>query len=264
MQLIMPPIPRYKNTRTRRRKFLLGLLLVAGWCSGQTGYEYGRAWLIGFNAGYGLPAGDWQENYNDLMVVGPRVGVKTVQNWIITLEGGFGFGGLSPNARAVIAPALTQRNQVINERGTPAEIGVYQRYATGLLSLQKIFPFWQANKNSGPIAGLGAGMVWHWLALQNTTNDIPHLNAPYSKGYDQMRQGLLLRQSLGYHYMSPNRRVNFSLSLEASQLMTSSVRKYHYATGTRAPREELSLLYALKLSWYIPIYRGAQTQEYYE
>lgn len=248
----------------RVAKNLLALLFLGSGAMAQTGYEYGRAWLIGFNAGYGLPAGDWQENYNDLMVVGPRIGLKTKGNWIWSLQGGFGFGGLSPNAQEVIAPALTERNQVINERGTPAEIGVYQRYATGLFSAQKILPLWQANKNSGLIIGAGVGMAWHWLALQNVTNDVPHLNPPYSKGYDQMRQGLLLQESIGYHYMSQNRRVNFSLSLEFSQLFTASVRQYHYATGTRAPVAEQSQLYGLKVSWYIPIYRGAPTQEYYQ
>lgn len=230
---------------------------------GQTGFEAGRAVLLGAQGSYLGASGDWSDQFTDLALVGPSVGLKSKQNWVFNLAGSFGFGNQARDVQAALGPLLTRNGQILNLNGNFAKAQVFQRMITGRLEVGKILPFWRPNRNSGPLVGLNGGMAWHWLGIQNLESDVPPLTGASQKGFDQMHQGLILGASLGYHFMSRNERINLSLRLEVAQMYTSSVRRYHYATGTPPTRTQANQLYGLKIHWFIPLYQGGKSSQYY-
>lgn len=240
---------------------LLGLMSSRGY--GQTGFEAGRAVLLGVQGSYLGASGDWSEQFSDLALVGPSVGFKTGDNWIFSLGGSFGFGDQARDVRAALGPLLTDKGQILNLNGNFAKAQVFQRMVTGRLEVDKLLPFWRPNRNSGPLVGINGGMAWHWLGIQNLESDVPPLTGASRKGYDQMHQGLILGASLGYNFMSRNERINLSLRLELAQMYTRSVRQYHYAEGTAPSGIQANRLYGLKIHWFIPLYQGGKSAQYY-
>ena len=241
----------------------LFLIMVGRPGYGQTGFEAGRAILVGAQGSYLGASGDWSDQFTDLGLVGPQVGLKTGDNWVFSLGGSFGFGDQARDVQSALGPLLTGNGQIINTNGNFAKAQLLQRMVTGRLEVAKILPFAQFNRNSGPLIGLNGGMAWHWLGLQNLESDVPPLTGASKKGYDQMRQGVILGASLGYHFMSRNERINFSLRMEVAQMYTQSVRKYHYAIDNQPSGTQANQLYGLKLSWFIPLYRGEKSSQYY-
>lgn len=103
----------------------------------------------------------------------------------------------------------------------------------------------------------------HWIEIKNAGNDAPQLLNEYSKGYDRLSGGLLLRQSLGYTYLSKNRRINFRFSFEVMEAFTQNYRGFDYSTGTTAKGRRTDLLYGFRFQWMLPIYTYASGDTYY-
>ncbi len=229
----------------------------------QTDFESKRALLIGANAAYSQIQGDWAEHFGDQFGIGATFGWKFRNNWLLTANGTFGFGGPINDQNAVLGTLLTDRGFLLNLNGNYATVTLYQRNVYGLIDLEKLLPFWNANVNSGPLMGLGAGYIWHWIRIDNAGNDSPVINGDYARGYDRFSQGPMLRQSLGYLYFSRNRRINFKLAFEFCQIFSRDQRGLYYPTGESISGSQTNFLYGLNLTWYIPIYQGGTQQEYY-
>jgi hypothetical protein len=222
-----------------------------------------RIFLMGAQAVYQNASGPFTSQFNDNFGIGIQVGYKFSKPWVISASGNYLFGGLVNNAQAVLSPMLTQNNQVLNSTGGFARISVYTRGAYGFLNVERLLNWGQVNANSGPIIGAGGGYLWHWIRVDNAGNDVAALQGQYAKGYDNLSHGPAFKASLGYLYLSTSRLINFKLSFEVISSYTQNVRQYDYATGPVSNAVQNNLLYGLKLNWYIPIYRGAKTEEYY-
>lgn len=74
----------------------------------------------------------------------------------------------------------------------------------------------------------------------------------------------MLKQSVGYFHLSPNRRINFKIALEFGQAFTEQVRDINFYEGTITDTQQLDLFYGLRLDWFFPIYQlRKQESEYY-
>ncbi|MDZ7847864.1 MAG: hypothetical protein U5L96_14520 [Owenweeksia sp.] len=179
------------------------------------------------------------------------------------MDGQYLFSDNINDAAQLLNPVLTANGFILNNIGNYASVSVLERgfYFTGELS--KTLPFWQANSNSGPDILLGAGFLRHWIEIKNAGNDAPMLLDEYAKGYDHLSQGFLLKQSIGYRYLSRNRRVILRLSFEIMmQAFTTNLRGFDYSTGQSETGTNLDLLYGFRLQWILPLY-GASNQTYY-
>jgi hypothetical protein len=221
------------------------------------------AFLIGASMAYQVPDGDWSTIFNDQFAIGAEFGYKTASNWTLSAEWMYGFGTQVNEPQSILAPVATSDGLIVNLNGGNAQVNLMQRNTYYSINLEKNLGFWQANPNSGPVLSVGAGYLWHWIRIDNVGNDSPQIVDDYRLGYDQLSHGFLTRQSLGYLFMSPNRRINFKLSFELLQSFTESVRGYNYATAQIQSGQNTNWFYGLKLNWYIPIYRDGSNSEYY-
>lgn len=246
------------------KKYILGLFLglsVYGW--GQETKEADRAWLFGASLGINNAQGDWSQQFGNSYTVGAHVGRKFQSNFTVSMEWDFLFGSDIPNRNGALNNLLTENGNLINLNGSYAQINVNQRGSFINLGVEKTTRMLSPNLNSGLNFGLYGGYAWHWLNVDNVGNDSPQVLDEYEKGYDRLSQGFQLRQSIGYIYLSESRLVNFKLSLELSEIWSRDMRAYYYPTGQLSDELQFNLLYSLKLKWYIPIYLGGKTQEYY-
>jgi hypothetical protein len=249
----------------RNKKWLsLAALIFAVHCTqAQDNKESDRAWLIGASMTMNIPQGDWTSRFTQNYSVGAQVHRKTKSNLLFSADWGFLFGGEVADRSAALRNNFTPDGNLLNINGSYGQVNVNQRGTFFYLGLEKTFNRFGANANSGINIGLSGGYFWHWLNVDNVGNDSPQLIDEYRAGYDRLGEGFSLRESIGYLYLSENRKVNAKISFEISQLWSQDMRKYYYPIGLLNDDVQLNLMYSLKLSWFIPIYLGGKTEEYY-
>jgi len=225
--------------------------------------ESKRAWLIGFGLSSNVPTGPWTENFRENFSLSTSVGRKFSNNFIISGEWSYLFGGEVDNRNNILDNILTDNGQLLNGNGSYAQININQRGTYVNLQVEKLFFSPAKNENSGWSIGAGAGYAWHWLNIDNVGNDSPQLNEEYIAGYDRMSRGFTAVQSIGYLYLSRSKLINFKVSFEVNQIWSKDLRKYNYPTGFLSDEINLNLLYSFKFKWYLPIYLGGKTDEYY-
>ncbi len=243
--------------------YILALFSLTFSLSAQQGKESDRAWLIGAGLSANTVSGDWVDRYRENYSVSAFVGRKFKSNYTLTAEWSYLFGGEVSDRQGALKNVFTPDGQLINISGSYGQVNINQRGTYFNLGIEKTIPLGRLNKNSGLNIGLTGGYMWHWLNVDNVGNDSPQIIDDYAKGYDRLGSGFLLRESLGFIYLSPSRLVNFKLSFEISQIWSQDLRKYYYPVGELSGEPQLNLLYGLKLNWYIPIYLGGKTEEYY-
>lgn len=222
-----------------------------------------RAWLFGASIGANSAQGDWSQQFGTNYTIGAHLGRKLKSNYTFTLEWDYLFGSDIPNRNGALNNLLTEDGNLINLNGSYAQVNINQRGTFVNFGLEKTVPWLSPNLNSGFNVGVFGGYAWHWLNVDNVGNDSPQVIDEYEKGYDRLGQGFQLRQSFGYIYLSESRLVNFKLSFELNQIWSQDMRAYYYPIGELSNETQFNLLYSLKLKWYIPIYLGGKTEEYY-
>lgn len=242
---------------------ILAIVLCCKSLLSQETKEPSRIWLIGAGLSANSPGGDWTDRYRENYSVSAFVGRKFSNNYSLTAEWSYLFGGEVANREDALKNVFTPDGNLINISGSYAQVNINQRATYFNLGLEKTIPIFGSNPNSGLNLGLTGGYIWHWLNVDNVGNDSPQIIDEYEKGYDRFGQGFLLRESIGYVYLSPNRRINFKISLEISQIWSQDQRQYYYPIGELSDAIQSNFLYGIKLNWYIPIYLGGKTEEYY-
>ena len=221
------------------------------------------ATLISVGGAYQMCGGDLIDLFDDNFTIGAGVGIKTKTNWIFELDAQFQFGNNILNARSYFNPVVSSGGFIISQGGSYASVAPKQRGAYGMFETSKLLEFGKANANSGPSVGLGIGYGIRWIRIENTGNDSPQILDNYAKGYDRMHGGIYLKQSIGYTYLSNNRRINFNVSLELLEGFTSSLREYNYSSGLPDLDRKLDIYSGIRLRWYIPIYDQRVRSDYY-
>lgn len=222
------------------------------------------AWLIQPSAAWQMPGGDLTKYFGNNLTIGIGAAYKTQNNWRFGFDGQYLFSDNIKDPQKILAPILTERGYILNGIGNYASVSLLERgfFVTG--ELGKTLSFWQANPNSGPDFQLGGGYIMHWIEIKNAGNDSPQLLDEYTKGYDRLSGGLVLRQSVGYTYLSRNRRVNFRLSFEVMEAFTRNYRGFDYSTGKEVSGNNTDLLYGFRFQWMLPIYTSRSDTYFYD
>ena len=248
-----------------RLYWLLALSLVTeALCAQNVRRDTLSAWMIAPTVSLYTASGELGDRIERGSSLGLDVSYKTNRNWQWGVEGHYLYSNQVRNRSAVISPVLSQNNRIFNPTGNYANIAIDLRGAMGLINVSKTTGIWAINPNSGLFFGAAAGYLSYWYNISSDDPNIPQLQDEYDKGYDRWSAGFMLRQSVGYQFLSAKRTVNFRLSFELSESWTEDLRGYSYASGQQVSGSQSSLLYGLRLQWVLPIYQSATADYYYD
>lgn len=222
-----------------------------------------NVWQVSLNYSFQIPGGDLANRFGVSSMVGPSIRLKTKNNWMFGIEGGYLFGGNIKEGTSMLDPLKTSNDQIINEYGEYSVVLLSERgfYAGGFVG--KLFPVLGPNENSGIFINIGAGLLQHKIHIENKNNNTPPVLGDYKKGYDKLTNGLTLNQFIGYQYLSNNKMINFYFGFELYQGFTKSRRDFDFYTRTQDTENRLDLLYGIKAGWILPLYRQAPEKFYY-
>lgn len=251
------------------KKFLpkiTGLLLLASFAVNEAvaqSNEPDPMWIIGPSVAFQSPGGDLGDRFGNNFALGLGAAYKFKSNWEVGIDGQFMFGSDVLNSEAILDGLLTANGNIINSSGGYADLRVFERGVYGDVNVSRIFNSLGVNENSGLKLTLGAGYMVNWIEFDNIGNDSPQILGEYTKGYDRLSGGIMLRESIGYLFLSSKRRINFQLSFELIQAFTTNLRGINYDTGLEDSDVKADLLYGIRLNWYIPIYQKSSDNTYF-
>jgi hypothetical protein len=148
--------------------------------------------------------------------------------------------------------------------GDIAALVVFPRGFSSNLTIGKILPFLNVNKNSGVFIHGGVGFLLHKMKIETNEQVVPQLELDYKKGYDRLTTGINFHYFIGYNFMATGRGFHFYGGLYGQHGYTKNRRDLFYDR----PDEEVSkdtrqdIQMGLKLGWVIPIYKR-QPKEFY-
>ena len=216
--------------------------------------------LVG-NGDFDLPAADMAKRFGVSYRVGPGFLYKTAANWMFGAKCDFIIGSKIKEDSLMInitdrysakSGGLYEFISVDNERiGIP----VYERgYAIGI-SAGKILPFNKQHPDNGLMLLTTVGFVQHKLNIFDKDKSVPQLHGQYLKGYDRLTNGGFIEQYAGYTYFSKYQLVNFSIGFDCLVGFTQGRRDYLYDVMRPDNAKRIDILYGIRASWYIPMFK---------
>lgn len=219
----------------------------------------GPAILTHFSVGLQLPAGDMADRFGANGNFGGGAEWISRNNFILGLEGHYIFG--SKVKEDPLAILRTPEGDIIGGNQLVADVALRERgyYIGGLIG--KLFPV--GTERSGIRVSLGAGMLRHWIRLQDNSSSVPQITGDYAKGYDRLTGGLMLQQFVGWQHLSTNRRSNWMIGLEFGQGFTESLRSWDFTAMRKLDEKRTDLRFGLRLTWTLPFYMSGAENIYY-
>lgn len=248
----------------KRNIILLFLLLTAFNCFAQQRKNTYTALLFQLSYGGHIPAGDLADRFGANFSIGGGIDLLTEKgNWILGIKGNNLFG---KTVKEDVLAMIRDRDGFIIGNST-AGIGEYalvvlrQRglYMGGHLG--KIFSLSKNNTRSGIRVTIGLGLLQHKIRLQDESGNANQIAGEYSKGYDQLSNGLAIEQFIGYQHIGKNRGFNFFAGFEFIQAFTQNRRNFNFATRTTDTNQRFDALLGFRLGWTIPIYIGEKGED---
>ena len=247
------------------RKSLAILLLLTGLLNYRLHAQQQRTirdscldvFMFGFGLEGDITAGDLKYRFGPGITVGGFVAYKTSNNFTFWLEYAYMY---SANVRENPLDSISTKSSDPSQRYIIDANGDYQimsTYESGnliFLKVGKIFPILQRNPNCGVSVKLGGGFMEHKIYYYYVGDPPPQLAGNYTEGYDRLTYGPAITQSLGYHYMSNNSRINFDLDFEAVEGFTYNQRPYDFDLMRQETKRRTDVLLGLKFSWIFPAY----------
>ncbi len=212
---------------------------------------------IGFSGGIDLPGADLATQFGFNNTVGGSFMYKTSKNWLFSLDCDFIFGQKVKITNQLFKEIATSNGNIINGSGVFTTFSLLERGMTTNLSVGKIFPVFNSNKNSGIVVSLGAGFMYHKIRLEQDDTDAPQISGDYAKGYDRLAGGLVITEFVGYQYYENNNIANFYAGFEFHQGLTKAMRPWNFDEMQPPKSNRFDILNGLKFGWIIPL--GKQT-----
>ncbi|MGZ5242526.1 MAG: hypothetical protein ACXWDO_00600 [Bacteroidia bacterium] len=220
--------------------------------------------LIGVAYSFNLPGGDLSDRFGSNSTIGASYWFKHKSNWLFGAEYNYIFG-TQVREKGMFSNIDTEQGYLINGRGELQVLKTLERGHLAMLKVGKIFPnIIKTNPNSGLFVKAGAGFMEHKIKYYWAGQDPPQLMSPYYKGYDRLSNGLALSQSIGFLKLDSRNYFNFMAEFEVVEGFTKNRRDWNYDTLMKDDKERLDLMFALKLSWFFPIYRKTAEGFYFE
>lgn len=215
------------------------------------------------NYGIQLPGGDLADRFGWGQNVGLNFFYKTSSNWLFGVNFSYIFGNQVKNEADILSNIYTSDTSIIDGNGTYAEIHMYERGYYIAFMGGKLFPVFGPNNNSGITIMGGANFLQHKIRIENPENTAHQLSKEYLKGYDQLSNGIGFTEYIGYTHLGNNRVISFTVGFEFSQSWTQCRRDYDFVTMQKIDDQRLDLIYSLKLSWILPLYKRSASNFYY-
>ena len=209
-----------------------------------------------------FPGFDMIKRFGNNSALGGEILFKNKKNFVFGVNGYF-MWGKNVKETGILDSLKGSTGEIIDQNGQFSVIGFEQRGMSTGLVLGKVFSF-NKNKNSGIQINIGAGYLNHYIRIF-APKTVPQLNNEMKKGYDRYTSGPYISQYIGYRFIDPIKRLNFSLGFEFIEGFTHSRRSFNYDTQTADNKNRLDLLSGLKLSLTIPLYlKKASEEEFFE
>lgn len=258
------------NMASMNRKIwgLLGCILLASWgqsLHAQESIQDSAIQLIGLDLSYHglIPGGDMRDRYGFNSQVGGELIFKGRHNFYLTAGCYFLFSD-SVAQPGVLDPLLIPGGFIIGDNGLLSSVGIMQRGFVVPLAIGKIIPVIKShNPNSGLYVELGAQFIQHKIHLRAIDERVSLLSGEYRKGYDQMANGIGIREMIGYRYFGKGGNVNFAAGFVFSQNFTGNRRTTHFIDGTTDHAPRLDLLSGFRVSWTYAFYRRSPNEVYF-
>jgi len=217
---------------------------------------------VNIHAGYYFTGGDFADRYLAPAIIGGGYALKTRNNWLIGIDGGYLFRDGIKNRGNYLQNMQTIDGEVIAQDGSYAQIILSLRGFVVNASLGKVLPLFGPNPNSGLLIKAGAGFMQHKIHIEARRDDVPQLEGDMRKYYDQMSYGWSLNQFVGYQNLSNSRLTNFYIGFEFIQGFTQNRRDYNIDLGGPDNTLRTELLFGLKAGWIVLIYKR-KPQDFY-
>lgn len=216
--------------------------------------------ILGVSYGYYRPSGDMSKRFGENSSLQLNLDLKSKKGVTIGINGSFIFGGKI--YEKLFDSIKTSSGYIINKNGEYGDIRLYERGFTVSATMGGIITFKKPNPNSGIMINIGLGFIQHKIRIEAIGNNTPPLSKQYKKGYDRLTNGFLLSENIGYLFLSKNRIANCYIGFECMQGFTKNRRSFDFDTMEKDNKKRLDVLYGLKFSWIIPLYKKAP-QEFY-
>jgi len=218
--------------------------------------------LLSINYTIQNPEGDLKKRFGLNSDVSTTIIYKTINNWMINLEGGLLFGG-DVKETDIFNAIDGNDGSLISPVGEIPTIRLFERGGHLDISIGKYFQLKNKKHDSGLMMSLGLGYMYHKIFIETITTQIPQLNDELLKGYDRLSGGLLIKQFIGYLFFSNKNNIRFLFGLEATQAFTQDLRGYNYTTQTYVNTKRRDYLFGLKCGLIIPIKKRSTGKYYY-
>lgn len=240
-------------------KWLLIICFFGVALKGADGQIYERtdvrpATLVDIHWGYGSPLGDLSDRFGDHNALGISPAYMTSEGWLYGLTGRYYWGAGVKDA--VASNLFTSEGFIIGNNQGPVDFKTRQRGASALLNWGKIFDLDSGLGRTGVRTELGAGVMWHWVRLQDDTRSANQLLDPYHKGYDRLTGGFAGSLDVSFNYMAGDRGLNFRVGVNYLFASTKSWRGFNYDTRQVDDDRRYDGRITAYVSFILPIYRS--------
>ncbi len=237
------------------------------------GFSFGLLTPGGGSASTGMEGGNMGDLYaGPYLDFALECDYKYKSGWMMTLDGDIWFGASNDNLQQRVerlGSIYTPSGMAMGFNGSDGLVYAYNRSLAARLGVAKIIRVIPENPNSGILLKLSGGWLMQKTVFSQDMNEapVPQLRGRYVKLYDQLRNGAMLTQSVGFCYMSNYQTyINFKVELSVSECMMWSSRPYTIDNlmGLNGKDENryFDLVFGLKLTWMFPL-MGKTTYDYY-
>ncbi len=240
----------------KKRNFILILFILIGYIakSQDDKENFLNIGITNFSFGYGIefPFADLSDRFGKNLKFTLGAERITSSNWIYGIEFSYMFGDTVKED--VLSNLKLSNGEILGADNAFAEVFTRERGLFIGANIGKMIPFSSKSRSGLRITG-AAGILAHYVRIQDEARSLPQIEGDYLKGYDRLTRGFALREFIGYQHVTENKRVNFYIGLEFTQGFTSSVREINFDTGLPTNKERrFDGMIGLKAAWILPFF----------
>ena len=219
----------------------------------------GKAILLQMSFAAHIPGGDMASRFGRNLAFGGGLEHITANNWIFGAEGHYLFG--STVKEDPLAIIRTDEGDIIGNDMLVASVVLRQRgFYAGAVG-GKLLTF--SDKRSGLRLTFGAGLLRHYIRVQDDTRTVTQITGDYLKGYDRLTGGLALQQFVGWQHLGSQRRSNWMIGLEFNQGFTHSLRDWDFTERRKLDGSRIDLRIGIRAAWALPFYQKKASEIFY-
>ncbi len=220
-----------------------------------------KMWNLDVIGAIDFPMADMAKRFGTSYRIGFGIKTKTESNWIF----GAKFEFITGNKMKEDSLLWNMRNElgITNINGDVLNVGMFERGYMAGIQAGRIFPFLQANPNSGPVMLASLGFMQYRINFFDRDNSFPQLRDEYKKGYDRLTNGIYIEDFIGYNFHSKNKLVNVYAGFDFVWGFTKVRRDYTIDLGRKEDQSRNDMLVGFKLGWVVPIYKKKSEDTYY-